>query len=118
MNLIFKILTGFLSGVLAAMGLGGGSVLIIILSLFGTNAMLAKQINLIFFIPISLISIIFNQKNGNIKWKITTVMSIFAIIGSCCGVFLSNFVNNMVLNKMFGFLLLIIGITQLFKTNK
>ena len=48
-------LFGVISGIITAMGMGGGTILILLLTLFaGINQHNAQGINLIFFIPTSI----------------------------------------------------------------
>ena len=68
---ISALLAGLFSGILGSMGLGGGAILVIYLSLFtNTEQLRAQGINLLFFIPIALISVIIYSKAKKIKWKI------------------------------------------------
>ena len=56
---ITALLAGLFSGMLGSMGLGGGAVLIVYLSLFTEMGQLKSQgINLLFFVPIALIAVI------------------------------------------------------------
>ena len=56
---IAALLAGLFSGAIASMGMGGGAVLLIYLTVFTSTAQLAAQgINLIFFIPIGILSLI------------------------------------------------------------
>lgn len=114
------ILAGFFSGVLGAMGLGGGGVLIIYLTLFeNIEQSLAQGINLIFFIPGALIAFFYYIKKRMIKFKIVLPAAITGIIGAFLGSYLSNLVNGFILSKIFGTMLLVMGIKQIFfKTNK
>ena len=49
----------FLTGIFASMGLGGGMVLIVYLTVFaGFSQIAAQGINLVFFIPIAIISLV------------------------------------------------------------
>lgn len=60
----------FLSGIFASMGLGGGMVLIVYLTVFAGFSQLAAQgINLVFFIPIAIISLVLHTKNKLVEWK-------------------------------------------------
>ena len=60
----------FLTGVFASMGLGGGMVLIVYLTVFAGFSQLAAQgINLVFFIPIAIISLVLHTKNKLVEWK-------------------------------------------------
>ena len=67
------LLAGLLSGIIGAMGMGGGAVLIIYLTLFASVEQLTAQgINLIFFIPIGITAILIYAKKGKIKWNCVT----------------------------------------------
>ena len=60
----------FLTGIFASMGLGGGMVLIVYLTVFAGFSQLAAQgINLVFFIPIAIISLVLHTKNKLVEWK-------------------------------------------------
>ena len=80
--MIFDILAGFFSGLTASMGLGGGFVLMIFLTVFkGYNQIYSQAINLMFFIPIAIFSI---NLNGEIMARITNNngQNIIAIIAA------------------------------------
>ena len=56
MNLFLLYSAAFLTGILASLGLGGGMILILYLTIFAGMAQFEAQgINLIFFIPIALL---------------------------------------------------------------
>ena len=60
----------FLTGIFASMGLGGGMVLIVYLTVFaGFSQIAAQGINLVFFIPIAIISLVLHTKNKLVEWK-------------------------------------------------
>ena len=62
---------GLLSGIIGAMGLGGGAVLIIYLSVFTDMPQLKSQgINLLFFIPIAAAAVAVYGFKKQIKWKL------------------------------------------------
>ena len=53
MNILFYI-SAFLTGILASMGLGGGMILILYMTLIaGMEQLTAQGVNLLFFIPIA-----------------------------------------------------------------
>ena len=71
-----KILVGIISGLVSGMGMGGGTILILCLSLFmGVNQHTAQGANLVFFVPTSVVSIIANIKKKIIKWKTGLVVA-------------------------------------------
>ena len=65
------ILIGIISGIVTGMGMGGGSILILILTAFmGVNQHTAQATNLIFFIPTSISAIYVYFKNKNVDMPI------------------------------------------------
>ncbi len=109
-----EIIAGIISGVIASWGMGGGALLIPLLSnFFHINQHTAQATNLIFFIPTSLCSVLINTKNKTIKYKIGISITIFGIIGAIIGAFLSNKLEKNILRKIFGILLLIITIIEI-----
>ena len=96
-------LAGVLSGVIGAMGMGGGGVLIIYLSLFTDTAQSQAQgINLLFFLPVALVSVIRNSHKNLIEWKIAVPLALLGIFGTVLGSFLCGRFDNTILAKMFG----------------
>ena len=77
-----EIIIGIVSGIVSGTGMGGGTILIFLLTFMcGIEQHIAQATNLIFFIPTSIVAIIVNIKNKNIKFKIATIISIFGILG-------------------------------------
>ena len=67
---MIEILTGFISGIVSGTGMGGGTILILCLSIFlGINQKIAQATNLIFFIPTSIAAIYVNIKKKKIDFK-------------------------------------------------
>ena len=105
------ILIGVLSGILGGMGLGGGTILIPLLTIvMGFNQQLAQGINLISFCLMSVFAIIIHVRNGYINLKIVLFFSIFAIIFAILGSLLANFIGSVVLKRVFGALLILISL--------
>lgn len=109
----------FLSGLLGSMGFGGGSVLIIYLTLFAnTDQVTAQGINLLFFIPCAIISVIINIKNKLVKYKVGVYLIIGGFIGIAVGAFTVSLIDPTLLSKLFGGFIFIIGIITLFQKPK
>lgn len=110
-----EILFGLISGIVASLGMGGGTILILLLSLFeNIEQHLVQGINLVFFIPTSIVAIFMNVKQKTIDYKIAIPIIIFGIIGAICGSLLSFCVDNKNLKQYFGFFLIAIAILQIF----
>ena len=116
---IFTIIAGFLTGIAASMGLGGGFVLIIYLTVFAETAqMRAGGINLLFFLPIALIAMFIHTKNKLIEWKLIAPICIAGAFGVGIGMLLLGFLNEELLQKLFAGLLVFVGIRELFHKKK
>ena len=106
---------GFLSG----LGTGGGSLLILWLTvILGMDPHMARVINLMFFIPSALISSWFRRKQGNLK--INKLLP--AIVAGCVFAFAAAMfqarINIGILKKLFGALLIFTGLRELFYKEK
>lgn len=114
-NILFAVLSGIISGI----GMGGGTVLIFLLTTFsGVSQHMAQGANLIFFIPTCIVSIFINLKNKNIDIKTAVVVIIFGIIGAIIGAKLSLIIDAKNLKKYFGIFLLLITIYEIYSLIK
>lgn len=101
-------------GFLAGIGVGGGSLLILWLTLvLGMEHPQARLINLLFFLPSALIASFFRWKQGklDIKKVLPAIIAGCAAAGVCS--FFSTRLDMAVLKKLFGGLLLITGVREL-----
>ena len=110
---IGALLAGLLSGICGAMGLGGGTVLIIYLQFFEETEQLAAQgINIISFIPVAILAIFVYSKRGEIEWKIVIRIALWGILGVALGSFLTPFIKGKLLSKIFGGFLIVLGLKE------
>ena len=80
-----EILIGLVSGIVSGTGMGGGTILIFLLSfLIGIEQHIAQATNLIFFIPTSIFGILGAIIGANISIHIDV-----GILKKCFGVFLA-----------------------------
>ncbi len=111
------LLTGiiaFLTGITASMGLGGGFILVIYLTIFAQIPQLAAQgINLVFFLPIAAVSLVFHIKNKMIEKSVILPSVLFGVIGVLGGVWVANTLGSNGLQKIFAGFVLLIGIREL-----
>lgn len=110
-----EIFTGIVAGSISGLGMGGGTILILVLSNFlGIEQHIAQAANLVFFIPTAIAAIIINirQKLVDVRLGLIIIVSgsIGAIIGSKIAVNLD--ANN--LKKYFGFFLLLISVNEIY----
>lgn len=110
----FLAVLGAVLGFLAGIGVGGGTLLILWLTLImNVPHNIARSINLLFFLPTAVISSFFRWKQGTLE--LSSVLP--AILGGCVSAalfsVLSQNIDISVLKKLFGGLLLIAGIREL-----
>ena len=112
---MFEILVGVISGIVSGTGMGGGTILIFLLTfIMGIEQRVAQATNLIFFIPTSLIAIIVNIKNKNIDLKTGVIISIFGVFGAIVGANLAIHMDVNILKKCFGIFLALIAINEIY----
>jgi uncharacterized membrane protein YfcA len=112
---ITVILAAFLSGIIGAMGLGGGGVLLIFLTLFASvPQMKAQGINLLFFIPVGVLATIIYSFKKQIEWKIVFKMWLGGIVGVVLGFLFAKQIGTDVLSYIFGVFLIVLGLSGLF----
>lgn len=113
------IILGIISGIITGLGMGGGSILIILLTVFmGIEQHIAQATNLIFFIPTAIISIMVHFKNQNVEKKIGKSLLLPVIVGSIIGALLTLRIQTQKLKKYFGIFLLAVGILEMIITIK
>ena len=114
-----EVFIGFISGIVSGTGMGGGTILIFLLSyVMQVEQHVAQAANLIFFIPTSIVAIIVNLKNKNIDLKLGIIISIFGILGAIIRANISIHIDVVILKRCFGIFLAIIAIHEIYSIVK
>lgn len=109
--LIAATATGFLSGI----GVGGGSLLMLWITLVvGMPHSQARVLNLLFFLPSALIASLFRWKQGALQLKKVLPAILCGCISAAIFAWLSMQIDINMLKKLFGILLLATGLRELF----
>ena len=113
MDFIFYVVIGAVSGLLGGMGMGGGTLLIPLLSIFfNVNQHTAQTVNLIAFIPMAIVAILIHLKNKLIKFNSVLLVIIPAVFSCVLGSYTSKLFTGQVLRKCFGIVLILLSIYQ------
>ena len=116
---MIKILIGIVSGIVSGTGMGGGTILIFMLTVVcNIDQHIAQATNLIFFIPTSIMAIIVNLKNKNINLKLGIYIAIFGILGAIIGANIAIYTDVNMLKKYFGGFLVIIVFHEIYSIFK
>jgi len=114
-----EILIGIVAGIVSGTGMGGGTILIFLLSfLLGIEQHVAQATNLVFFIPTAIVAIIVNLKNKNIDVKLAILVSTFGVLGAIIGANISIHIEVGMLKKCFGAFLAMIAIHEIYSICK
>lgn len=109
--IIVSAVLGFLSG----LGVGGGSLLILWLTLIVQMPQeTARSINLLFFLPTALIASLFRWKRGTLQIRKILPAILGGIGASVLFTWISGHISSESLRAPFGILLLITGLRELF----
>ena len=112
---MLEVIIGIFSGIFSGVGMGGGTILIFLLTMFaGLEQHIAQATNLIYFIPTAISAIIVNYRDKTIDTKLATFISICGIIGAIIGAKISVNTDVEKLRKLFGIFLAIIAIHEIY----
>lgn len=115
----FYILAGFISGIFGGLGMGGGTLLIPILTIFlGVDQKLAQGINLTSFLVMAIISIYIHYRNGYVITKNIFWLMLFGVIFSVVGAICMAFLPSKVLRLAFGIFLIVLSVVEFVKVFK
>ena len=112
---VLYVVFGVISGVVGGMGMGGGTVLIPLLSFLKTVPQhVAQAVNLIAFIPMAVVAIIFHIKNrlidfGGILYVILPGVAFAAVFS-----YIAENLSGDVLQRIFGGFLIALSVVQFF----
>ena len=110
-------IAGIISGVVGGMGMGGGTLLIPILSIFlGFAQKDAQGINLLVFIPMSIVALIVHIKNKLVDFRVGIPIVLIGVLFSVLGSIVANNLSNSNLRTYFGVFLLLVGVFQFVQT--
>ncbi len=119
MDFIGYLIAGVGGGILGGMGMGGGTVLIPLLSiLFSMNQHSAQAINLLAFLPMAVIALIIHLKNGLVDYKAVLYLIIPGIVTCVLGSILAENLSGDLLRRLFGGFLIVLSVLGYFSSKK
>lgn len=118
MSWLWASLIGAASGILASMGMGGGFILLVYLTLFiDIEQKTAQGVNLLFFIPIIIVSVAIHIKNKLIDIKTALICGGIGAATVFAGFWAANSLENIWLRRAFAVFIIIAGLKDLFSRN-
>ena len=108
---ICQIVFGLLGGVLGGMGMGGGTLTIPLLTIFGGISQHGAQAyNLISFIPTAIVALVIHSKQKLVKWKGIWWVIVPAVFSAVLGSLIAISTEVEVLKRIFGIFLIVLGV--------
>ena len=109
---LLPFLCGLGAGIISAWGVGGGTLLLLVMTLFlGVEQRAAQGINLLFFLPTALSALICHAKQGFLDKATLKAAIPFAVPAALAGAWLATAVDVDLLRKPFGIYLLLSGVS-------
>lgn len=103
---LFPALCGLLTGILSSWGVGGGTLLLLCMTLFfGVEQRTAQAINLLYFLPTAGISLFAHRKNGYLDKAVLRAAIPTGTLCALAAAFLTTMVDSSVFRKPFGLFL-------------
>ena len=113
MQIFLLILFGFLSGIIGGMGMGGGTLLVPLLSFLDLEQKTIQAINLVSFVPMCCVALGFHAHNKLIKPKHIWWIVVPAVLAAVGGAFCAGIADNKILRLCFAVFLIAVGVWQL-----
>ena len=115
MEIVLLIVFGLIGGLLGGMGMGGGTLLIPLLTIgLNLTQQTSQAINLLAFLPMSVVALIIHFKNGLVNFKTAIPIALSGVISSVAGAFFANNINSVSLRIWFGVFLVVVGILEIY----
>lgn len=108
------LIAGIICAVLAAMGVGGGGLLVIYLSLAKDVSQLTAQgINLLFFLPSAAISLLFKRKLFSDRRELIFLICPAAVLSSLVFCLIGGYMSDTLIRRIFGIFLILASLIQM-----
>lgn len=118
-NWILLVIIALFSGTIAGMGIGGGSIFILLTTIFSIfEHKEAQSYNLIMFVIVGIFATISNFKNKNIDKNLLKKLIIPVVLGSIIGIILVKRIDEKILKYIFYGFMLLIGFYEIISSLK
>jgi len=106
--------SGLIAGIISGLAMGGGVVLIAILTYVTSYSQASLQsVNLLYYIPTAIISAIIYAKEKSVDFKIVGKIILWGVIPAIISAIIANKISTEILRKMFACYLVLVGFSIL-----
>lgn len=116
MRFAISVVAGLVTGIVSAWGIGGGSLLIIYMSVFGgVPQQSAQGINLLYFLPTSATALFSHLKNRLVETALAWPAILAGAATTLGAALLVTMLDTHLIKKIFGVFIIFIGLTEVFR---
>jgi len=116
---LIPFLCGLGASVISAWGVGGGTLLLLVMTLFlGVDQRTAQGVNLLFFLPTAASALVCHARGGYLDKPTLKSAVPIAVLAALIGAWISNAVDVELLRKPFGVYLLLSGASLIWPQKK
>ena len=113
------IIIGVAGGIFGGMGMGGGTLLIPLVTMFiDISQRQAQLINLISFVIMAAFVLIIHFKNKLVNVRVGTVFAVFGVVFAIITSLLTKNIDNKILKIMFGVFLIVLSLIEFYNICK
>ena len=107
---VFDVLAGLIMGILTGMGIVGGGLLVLYLTMAdGMGQLAAQGCNLLFFVFSSAASLYIHSRKRKLDFRLIGISALLAVIGSRAGVELASVLPEDIVRRLYGWMLIVAG---------
>lgn len=113
---MLNLIAGFLCGILSGFGIGGGSLLMLWMTLVaGIPQRTAQGVNLLYFLPTAFAAVLIHQRRRAIDWRAVLPAAVCGCITAGLCALLAGRLDTALLRRLFGGFLLAVGASELLR---
>ena len=113
---LLSVLAGFMTGILSAWGVGGGSLLIVYMTVFaGVPQQAAQGTNLLYFLPTSSTALYSHLRNRLIEKSLAWPAILAGSLTTLGASLLVTAIDTHLMKRLFGTFIMAIGLTEVFR---
>ena len=116
---LIPLLCGLGASIISAWGVGGGTLLLLVMTLFlGVDQRTAQGINLLFFLPTAISALICHARSGFLDRPTLKSAIPIAVLAAAAGAWIATAIDVELLRKPFGVYLLLSGISLIWPSRQ
>ena len=116
MQFFLDVLAGCATGIITGFGIGGGTLLVLWLTMVRKTDQLASQgINLLYFLPSAACALVSHIRNGRVIWRAVIFCTVAGVPVTVFAALFAAGIDTSLLRRIFGGFLIAVGVSELLR---